>query len=51
MEPVTGRQSGSPDRKGLSGPVGRVTFHNPENGFLVRKAKSPVTPGLFGSGR
>ena len=35
MKPGAGRQQGSPDREVLAGPVERVTFHNPENGFCV----------------
>ena len=35
-----GRQEGSPDREVLAGPVERVTFHNPENGFCVLRTRA-----------
>ncbi len=40
MRPAAGRQEGSPDREVLAGPVERVTFHNPENGFCVLRVKA-----------
>ena len=40
MKPGAGRQAGSPDRKVLAGPVERVTFHNPENGFCVLRTRA-----------
>ena len=40
MRPGAGRQEGSPDREVLAGPVERVTFHNPENGFCVLRTKA-----------
>ena len=40
MKPGPGRQAGSPDREVLAGPVERVTFHNPENGFCVLRTRA-----------
>ena len=40
MKPGAGRQQGSPDREVLAGPVERVTFHNPENGFCVLRTRA-----------
>ena len=40
MKPGAGRQAGSPDREVLAGPVERVTFHNPENGFCVLRTRA-----------
>ena len=40
MKPDRGRQSGNPDREVLAGPVERVTFHNPENGFCVLRTRA-----------
>ena len=40
MKPGAGRQEGSPDREVLAGPVERVTFHNPENGFCVLRTRA-----------
>ena len=40
MKPGSGRQEGSPDREVLVGPVERVTFHNPENGFCVLRTRA-----------
>ena len=52
MKSDAGRQSGSPDREDLAGPVERVTFHNPENGFCVlrtraRGRREPVTVARY----
>ena len=40
MKADAGRQAGSPDREVLAGPVERVTFHNPENGFCVLRTRA-----------
>ena len=40
VKPGAGRQVGSPDREVLAGPVERVTFHNPENGFCVLRTRA-----------
>ncbi len=40
MKPGRSRQSGNPDREVLAGPVERVTFHNPENGFCVLRTRA-----------
>ena len=40
MKPGAARQAGSPDREVLAGPVERVTFHNPENGFCVLRTRA-----------
>ena len=40
VKPGAGRQQGSPDREVLAGPVERVTFHNPENGFCVLRTRA-----------
>ena len=40
MKPAAGQQAGSPDREVLAGPVERVTFHNPENGFCVLRTRA-----------
>ena len=40
MRPRAGREQGSPDREVLAGPVERVTFHNPENGFCVLRTRA-----------
>ena len=40
MKAGAGRQQGSPDREVLAGPVERVTFHNPENGFCVLRTRA-----------
>ena len=40
MKPGASRQSGSSDREVLAGPVERVTFHNPENGFCVLRTRA-----------
>ena len=40
MKASSGRQAGSPDREVLAGPVERVTFHNPENGFCVLRTRA-----------
>ena len=40
MKPGAGRQAGSPGREVLAGPVERVTFHNPENGFCVLRTRA-----------
>ena len=40
MKPAAGRQEGSPDREVLGGPIERVTFHNPENGFCVLRTRA-----------
>ena len=40
MRPGAGRQEGSPNREVLAGPVERVTFHNPENGFCVLRTRA-----------
>ena len=40
MKPAARRRSGDPDRDVLAGPVERVTFHNPENGFCVLRTRA-----------
>ncbi len=40
MKPGAGRERGSPDREVLAGPIERVTFHNPENGFCVLRVRA-----------
>ena len=40
MKPGAGRKEASPDREVLAGPVERVTFHNPENGFCVLRTRA-----------
>ena len=40
MKAGAGQQAGSPDREVLAGPVERVTFHNPENGFCVLRTRA-----------
>ena len=40
MRRSAARQAGSSDREVLAGLVERVTFHNPENGFCVLRAKA-----------
>ena len=40
MKSVAGRHQESSDREVLAGLVGRVTFHNPENGFCVLRTRA-----------
>ena len=40
MKPGAGRPAGPPDREVLAGPVERVTFHNPGNGFCVLRVRA-----------
>ena len=40
MKPAAGRRQEAADREVLAGPVERVTFHNPENGFCVLRTRA-----------